>query len=1173
MAGLPDRRERALVDLAVRRARELRPFVPTDTIDVKALDSLHKDGIILKEREGFAAPAHDIIEDWAIMHWIESLVIKHEWQALPIVNDVGGHPAIRRGFREWLKERMEGDDKKAVQFVLSTYKDDSLPKHFRDDVLVSVLLSHSVGDFILHQKDQILADDARLLVRLIHLMRVACKKIRKQSDVMNMHISALLEPEGRAWPVLLKIVADELDNLLPNHIGQIPGLFEDWSYGASANSLMLEDVSFSKVAYTLLSQLEDYHNDGLRRRVLETIARIPCAYEEIFVDLIGRASSKSEQYDSMAKEFGEILIYESDGIQACRYFPEQTAKLILFRCRMSEQVFKNASEFDASLGTEPEFGLRSSLRSHFFPSSAIQGPFFPLLTYHPQIGLRLVLDLVNHAGDFYGNRKWPAASLKPAYRITISINDCEGVKQWANNYLWQAYRGTGAIPNVIQCALMALERWLLEMCEDSIPVESWLLEILKESNNVMATSVVASVCNAYPYHCSTAAFSFLKSKECVELDRLRMVKEREFMQATLLSFSKKDKSYVYERKKSNALVHRQHDIEILTLKLQAIGQVEQVQKIIDSHLAKIPQEDQRIEEDRYWLLALHRMDFRRLKIHNMSSSSESIGSEDKSGKSTAKPLVIGEMDADLQNFISSGAKEKQQYVAARSLLEWGLKRWRQNLESDDDNFWQNFLALAQNTPQGKDTLGDRKILEIGQGIVAAICVRDHLEGMTNDDRQWCIDTLIAEIERDSDSEDYAIHVSHNPMSPDRHAAYVFPKILPFDADNTKILKAVSRAIVHPSSQVSIWAAEGISEYLGSKHQNMMLRCIGTVAMYANLLTRSEQRQTQRGIQRFLGKKQENVQNILRQVREAFVKGSVNAEHELAELDLTSWYGLYAAGRILSMLSKSPDFVLAKDFLTKIEQTIVDTWTAKDEESNASTDFEVVQSLVDKLADIALTMTPDTALLCCKPFLDAVGEYPDEVYVFIEALIIQEYKRFPNNTCFWVVWQAFADRIIDAPWSCKIRSSRSMGVKLIDRMLFSTYWRDGLQNRHLFVDHQRQISALTVKLPATSPVLLSFVHYLYTIGERLSPDVFIVVADILQDGDSTKLLSDKNAILYLESILQRHVYGKSTILKTDPNLRKATITILDQLVDVGSSAAYNMRDDFVTPSAGLPYSQT
>ena len=669
VAGLPDRRERALVDLAVRRARELRPFVPTDTIDVKALDSLHKDGIILKEREGFAAPAHDIIEDWAIMHWIESLVIKHEWQALPIVNDVGGHPAIRRGFCEWLKERMEGDDKKAVQFVLSTYKDDSLPKHFRDDVLVSVLLSHSVGDFILHQKDQILADDARLLVRLIHLMRVACKKIRKQSDVMTMHISALLEPEGRAWPVLLKIVADELDNLLPNHIGQILGLFEDWSYGTSVNSLMLEDVSFSKVAYTLLSQLEDYHNDGLRRRVLETISRVPCAYEEIFVDLIGRASSKSEQYDSMAEEFGEILIYESDGIQACRYFPEQMAKLILFRCRMPEQVFKNASEFDASLGTEPEFGLRSSLHSYFFPSSAIQGPFLPLLMYHPQIGLRLVLDLVNHAGDFYGNRKWSAARLEPAYRITISINDYEEVKQWANDYLWQAYRGTAAIPYAIQCALMALESWLLKMCEDSIPVESWLLEILKESNNVMTTSVVASVCNAYTYHCGTAAFSFLKSKECVELDRLRMVKEQEFMQAALLNFSKKDKSYVYERKKSNALVHRQHDIEILTLKLQAIGQVEQVQKIIDSHLAKIPQEDQRTEEDRYWLLSLHRMDFRRLKIHNMSSSSESISSEDKSGKSTAKPLVIGEMDADLQNFISSGAKEKQQYAVARSLLE------------------------------------------------------------------------------------------------------------------------------------------------------------------------------------------------------------------------------------------------------------------------------------------------------------------------------------------------------------------------------------------------------------------------------------------------------------------------------------------------------------------------
>ena len=40
--GLPHRRERTLVDIAVRRARELRPSVPTDGMDKEALGRLRK---------------------------------------------------------------------------------------------------------------------------------------------------------------------------------------------------------------------------------------------------------------------------------------------------------------------------------------------------------------------------------------------------------------------------------------------------------------------------------------------------------------------------------------------------------------------------------------------------------------------------------------------------------------------------------------------------------------------------------------------------------------------------------------------------------------------------------------------------------------------------------------------------------------------------------------------------------------------------------------------------------------------------------------------------------------------------------------------------------------------------------------------------------------------------
>ncbi len=51
---------------------------------------------------------------------------------------------------------------------------------------------------------------------------------------------------------------------------------------------------------------------------------------------------------------------------------------------------------------------------------------------------------------------------------------------------------------------------------------------------------------------------------------------------------------------------------------------------------------------------------------------------------------------------------------------------------------------------------------------------------------------------------------------------------------------------------------------------------------------------------------------------------------------------------------------------------------------------------------------------------------------------------------------------------------------------------------------------------------------------------------------------------LEVLLQRYVYPKPLELKNNPELRDAVLALLDLLVEQGSSAAFRMRDDFVTP---------
>jgi hypothetical protein len=63
-----------------------------------------------------------------------------------------------------------------------------------------------------------------------------------------------------------------------------------------------------------------------------------------------------------------------------------------------------------------------------------------------------------------------------------------------------------------------------------------------------------------------------------------------------------------------------------------------------------------------------------------------------------------------------------------------------------------------------------------------------------------------------------------------------------------------------------------------------------------------------------------------------------------------------------------------------------------------------------------------------------------------------------------------------------------------------------------------------------------------------------------------MLRKSNTVFLLEVLLQRHVYGRPLELKRDQAVRQAVLFLLDTLVENGSSAAFRMRDDFVTPAA-------
>jgi len=73
VAGLGRRREQALQEIAIRRARALSEYVPLSDLDPAVVARLKADSLVISPdgQPSLIATAHDLLEDWAILEWFE----------------------------------------------------------------------------------------------------------------------------------------------------------------------------------------------------------------------------------------------------------------------------------------------------------------------------------------------------------------------------------------------------------------------------------------------------------------------------------------------------------------------------------------------------------------------------------------------------------------------------------------------------------------------------------------------------------------------------------------------------------------------------------------------------------------------------------------------------------------------------------------------------------------------------------------------------------------------------------------------------------------------------------------------------------------------------------------------------------------------------------------------
>jgi len=1169
---MPQRREDALVEIALRRARALSMHVNSDGLDRDAIASLRQDGLV-ESPEGTptrVAPAHDVLEDWAILRWLAVRQAQGGETFSGLSAEIGGHPAVRRSYRKSVAELIDSNPGGAEALFHAAVTDQTVSAQFRDDTLVALLRAPSAPAILARLQIHLLREDQKLLRRVIHLLRVACVAPVAGLPAGTQSGSILNIPDGTAWAVVLALVLDNLTSLDNPDYALLLGLIDDWSRGVSwQNRYPPGAEAAAAIAHWLLPHFSPYRHDDAGHKILKVIAKIPRADVEKFAALFHERENRA-QGDHTARAFRELIFSGLDGNFAARDLTDVVIKEALDYLLCKDSDLQGGHYRGYSTELELHFGLKENIHFNSFPPSAIRGPWLALLRTHAGSTLEFFAKVLDHSADWYVHPRVPV-HLEEAFEIEFTLTDGTTRKQWANQRLWCLYRGTSVGPSTLQSMLMALEQWLLDIAEAHPKlIDDILLSILKRNQNAAMTGVVASVANAFPLLCGETLLVVLSARDCIALDRARMVLESSSPSQIGAGFPSpaEHKIYRQERKIADERAHRQHDLEWAIANLQFGPLAARVHAALDRHRAVMPSVEKQSEDDRVWRLALDRMDMRRYRV----SDEEVVVPDPAEGKNkTYRRLVMAEPDPDIKEMVDESAELFAASSARLGLLNWAHSMFSREHRHHDPAVWRERLAQARADSGKPADPRDPLSLYGAPGIVVAVCIRDHWDEMTEDERAWCVERACADVLGQADNWNEMQRVQRFDMMPDRSCAWVMAGLLgkKLTALHRKRVEAAFvAALTHPTEEVQWYAIWGVAHQLWSIDRGMSLRSVNAIAMEAAIL-RDAQREDEK--RPYAERQYEDAgPKAAATVRSKFWKDEIPAD-AYEKLDVSDWSGTRADTQALTILAQAPDEPATVKGFARLATTLVAWWDSANDRGRGEGrqhDYHAEAVLRGRLEHFLLRASEATARAVVQPILDAVDRHPRQVHEIIQGLTAAEDGQV-NTPQYWFLWKCFAERIRQAKWVKHLPGGRSSGEEMIAAILLQGFWKEDARHWKTLEGYAHLLDELFDDLPPAGTVLDDYVRFLYKIGSQSLPAAFIRIDKSLRAGDARQMLTkESDTIFMLEVILQRHVYVRPLELKSDPALRTAILSILDILVDNGSSAAFRMRDDFVTPvSAG------
>jgi len=344
-------RERFFIHLAEERANSGKFFVIPNTsyANETAEKALVSDGIISHESARGYFITHDIYEEWALYKFVESNFLSSE-NAEIFFSKIQQSLPIRRIFRRWLSEKLSSTSEDVSHLIVETLSSRDISNLWKDEVLVSMLLSDYSDYFFKINKDLLLKDGFRLLKRICLLIRIGCKEIDNSfstPDILSME-HVITKPKGNGWKSLIKFINENLEKIGVNNLNFVLSVLYDWNShnksGEATKFASLIALSFYK---SIIENKVYIKKDSFYKELIFTIlygvSEIKSELEAIIDEVVLK---KWKQYNDPYHLMSVFILEKMECFNVAMEIPEKV--IALAKCFWLYEPPENDSDFYGS---------------------------------------------------------------------------------------------------------------------------------------------------------------------------------------------------------------------------------------------------------------------------------------------------------------------------------------------------------------------------------------------------------------------------------------------------------------------------------------------------------------------------------------------------------------------------------------------------------------------------------------------------------------------------------------------------------------------------------------------------------------------------------------------------------------------------------------------------------